>query len=143
MFKIFSIGLVLALLTVPVAAETMITCGASEGYAYYLPQGLTGKVKAGWEKDKVSIGSIALTKNGNKVDILFKDVLGHLKSASSNGAKVTLLGFEAPNATVLASYKETMVEIYTFDLKGKNLVWSQHKYGTLLNKGATYFAKCY
>jgi hypothetical protein len=123
-------------------AETLATCGASSGHAYYLEQGLVSRKDAGWAEDKISQGSFSLVKNGEALDILYKDSTGKLASSVSDGGRVIFLGANASNASVLVSYEGVSTEIYTFDFVNKVSVWSQHKYGALVNKGATYFAKC-
>ncbi len=125
----------------PALGQTVITCGASKGYAYFLEQGLIDKSKSGWTTDQLSAGFFALDRKGDKFDILYRDATEQLKSATSEGARIFLLGENAPNLTVLVVYSEVF-EIYTFDLQAKVAVWSHHKTGPITAKAATYQAKC-
>ena len=58
---------VLMLLSINANADTIISCGASEGHAYFLQQGLIGAKDAGWEKDGISTGAFSLVRNGDNV----------------------------------------------------------------------------
>jgi hypothetical protein len=131
----------LMLLASPVVAKILITCGESHGYAYYPQQNFVTKDKSGWTADKLSKGAFSLVKKGDELDILFKDARG-MNSARADGGKVSLLGVAGSNILVTVVYKNISVELYTFDLKEKVLLWTQHKYGAIINKAATYVSKC-
>lgn len=125
----------------PALAGTWITCGPVNGQAYILPQGLAAQQQFGWQQDGTSSGYTILVRNGDKLDILYKDAIG-IHSASANGGKVSILGMDGPNITVGVIYKGASVELYTFDFQDKIMVRSVHKYGAAINKAGTYKASC-
>ena len=52
--------MVAALFVTSAHSETLITCGGSEGHAYYLSGDLIPAEMAGWQEDTVSAGNINL-----------------------------------------------------------------------------------
>ena len=126
----------------PPIAETLIACGPSDGYAYYLPQNLVPVEESGWKKDELPNGAFSLVKNGDEVDIVYKDATGVVNSSKAAGASVSLLGMSKSNLLVAVQYKNVLIELYTFDMIGKLVVWSQHKYGAPVNKVSVFRSKC-
>lgn len=138
-----AVALASILLTPPgeAGAETYFSCGGSDGRAFYPTGAFTAEEEAGWSEDGISDGAIALVTEGNDVDILIKDAIG-MMSARSQGALVTLLRVEAGYATVLVEYPQGPIELYTFDGSRGLVYWSQHKFGVLIDKAATFVAVC-
>jgi len=70
-----------------------------------------------------------------------------MSSAKADEAEIVQLGqsdknISDQNILVMVHYKNKTAEMYTFDLKGKVVVWSQHKYGTFSNRASTFVSKC-
>tara|TARA_B110000977_G_scaffold127096_1_gene162433 strand:+ start:919 stop:1350 length:432 start_codon:yes stop_codon:yes gene_type:complete len=124
-------------------ANTVVTCGGNEGYAFYFAGLIVKSEDAGWHTDGTSSGKTALTLNGEKIDILFSDATGNLQSATASGGIVALLGNEGSWITVLVNYPNTTAELYTFNLETKSFAMSSHKYGSApIQKAATFVGKC-
>lgn len=123
------------------AAETMISCGVSEGKAYYFEGPMLSEGDAGWRSDAISGGSVALVATDNSFDILSKDALGMI-SATSQGAQVQVIDAYDTFVTVLVNYPKGSKELYTFDFTRKQVAWSQHKFGATFDKAHTMVADC-
>lgn len=135
------LALTLACSAGPGIAQTIIECSGSAGKAFYFdidPQ--TGK-PTGWVDDGISNGSVVLVVNDNSVDIIIKDAVSTF-SARADGATVTLLEVRDPFVEILVSYPQGAKELYTFDVKERRLVWSQHKFGVLFDKASTFISEC-
>ena len=111
-------------------AEILLSCGASAGYTYIYEGGLMGKEQAGWSKDTISKGSLSVVRQDDKLDILYIDATKKIYSSRAAGAGVFLLDSDENYFTVLVSYVNAVIEIYTFDIKNKKFSHSVHKYGT-------------
>ena len=123
------------------SSETLFSCGSSEGWSRYPENSFISEEHAGWSEDAVSDGSIALTWDGVGADILVKDVAG-MMSSRSEGAEVTVLAVDEPFVTVLVQYPKGSIELYTFDSERRTVHWSQHKFGVMIDKAASFFANC-
>lgn len=130
-----------ALASTQASAQTIITCGGSEGHSIYFDHPLLKPEDTGWTDDQLTDGSIALVKSGDGVDILIKDGLG-MTSALSYGAQVMLLDATDTVATVVVNYTGGAKELYTFDFARRQVVWSQHKFGVMFDKAHTMVAPC-
>jgi hypothetical protein len=122
-------------------AQTIIECSGSAGKAYYFdiePQ--TGE-PTGWIDDGISDGSVVFVRNGDAFDIIIRDAIGTI-SATAEGARVSVIDVRDPFVEVLVSYPQGPKELYTFDLKERRLVWSQHKFGVMFDKASTFVAEC-
>ena len=139
MLRYFAI--ISSLLGLPANAETIIQCGGSEGWAYYFGDTSINEKDEGWMQDGISKGGIALTREGNDLDILMKDAVG-MMSVKGEGASVSLVDAYGDFVTVLVSYPQGSKEMYTFDIKRKKVSWSQHKFGLLFDKASTMIADC-
>ncbi len=146
LMKTFSMTVGLAsmlFLSSPSYGDTIIECGESEGWFYYIEDDVYVSAEdSGWSRDTISQGGIALTVSpDDELDILFKDTEG-MKSALSYGAKIVPVGQVDDTISVLVLYPPKTTELYTFHLKRKFVLWSQHKFGSLINKAGTLRAEC-
>ena len=129
------------LIVLPASAETIIQCGSSGGWAYYFGDTNIEQKDEGWMQDGISKGGIALTREGNDLDILMKDSIG-MMSVKGEGATVQLVDAYGAFITVLVSYPQGSKEMYTFDIERKKVSWSQHKFGVMFDKVSTMIADC-
>ena len=83
-----------------------VSCGASNGYAYYFEGGLVQKKDSGFTKDSISNGKFSLTVNDkNEADILTIDATGTIKSATS----------------WLAVYGDGTLEVYSYSVSSNSV----------------------
>lgn len=133
--------LLLFVLPAPGMAQTIIECSGSTGKAFFFdsdPQ--TGR-QIGWIDDGIGDGSVALVRTGDTFDVIQKDAIGII-SAAAEGAAVAVIDVHDPFVDMLVSYPQGVKELYTFDLVGKRVTWTQHKFGVLFDKASTYIADC-
>ena len=135
------IPIISLLFALPASAETIIQCGGSAGWAYYFGDITAQQKDEGWMQDGISKGGIALTREGNDLDILMKDSVG-MMSVKGEGATVQLVDAYGAFITVLVNYPQGSKEIYTFDIERKKVSWSQHKFGVMFDKVTTMIADC-
>ena len=122
-----------------VKAEILLQCGAISGHAYYLP---TGNLEGEWVRDRAKSSGFSLNVEGQKGDILWKDMTG-IRSATSDGGKVSIQGFSQGVMTLYVFYeKYSLSELWTFNLKKKEMYYSTHRIGGLAPKVALYKATC-
>ena len=137
------VAAIAATLVMPCTAEVVATCGASEGWSYYIPGPLVPEKESGWFKDGISKGSFQLIRSGDDFDIIFTDAFDRTISARADGADV--VGF--PNAKgdyiVSVMYGVTF-ETYIFWLsqKAPTVSYSQAKFGADLQKHSLLVAPC-
>lgn len=122
-------------------AETLVTCGGSAGWSYFFEGPFLPKGQEGWREDAISQGGIALTRDGEELDILIRDV-GGMISSRAEGAQVSLVQARDGVIMVLVNYPRGAIELYTFDLTRRQVVWSQHKFGVLIDKAHTMVGTC-
>jgi hypothetical protein len=122
-------------------AETMISCGGSEGKGYYFQGPMLPASEAGWRDDAITGGGIAFVSTGDRFDILIKDALGMI-SATSQGAHVQVIDIYDAFVTVLVNYPKGSKELYTFDFTRGKVAWSQHRFGVTFDKAHTMVANC-
>ncbi len=132
---------VAVLLATPAIGETIMQCGGSKGWAYYFAGPSTGEPDMGWVEDGISAGGVALTREGDILDLLIKDSIG-LVSVTGEGATVSLIDAYGDYITVLVSYPQGSKELYTFDVGRRKLSWSQHRFGFATDKVQTFLADC-
>lgn len=124
------------------AATVLFECGASDGWEFYPGGGLVPKDRSGWTQGGISNGRIQLVISGdNDADLIHLDAAG-INSARSHGAEIILVGQTERYATVLVSYADSVKEMYTYDMQGKKLFWTQHKFGVLIDKLAAFTSDC-
>ena len=133
--------IITAACTLPAKSQSLFDCSASSGKGYYLESSLLPEEKASWKDDGVSEGGIALVRQGDTIDILIKDIVG-VGSVKADGAEVVLVDAYEGFVTVLVNYLGGSKELYTFDSSRKMVFWSQHKFGVMFDKSATYIANC-
>ena len=129
------------------SAAILATCGASDGFAYYLDAG----GHSGWEPDKISSGRLVFTSDdkGN-VNLLFKDASGGTTDAAADGAKITLSRIDpkAGEFSIVVAYSETGVtEAYNVVSPvegGRVLLWTSSKVHMrgVVTKVAAYTSRC-
>jgi len=128
-----------------VRAESLsISCGASNGYAYYFEGGLVDRANSGFSEDGISGGKISLTLNekGNG-DILTIDATGGIKSAISQGAKVLVLPTEGSGVNWLAMYGDGTLEVYSYNGNTNKVATYRNTVGaTLLAKNSLFISDC-
>src|SRR5687768_9923772 len=76
---------VLVIAAVDVSADVVATCGASEGWGYYVPGGSNPDQNPEWVKDAISKGSFQLIRSGDDFDIVFTDSTGGTVSTKGDG----------------------------------------------------------
>lgn len=119
----------------------IFNCGASSGNSYYPPSILTGSENGEWVEDGIRGGKIQLVMNDGQLDIMHVDA-GGINSARSYNAEIYLIDVTSEYLTIMVDYKGATKEIYTYDKINKNLYWSQHKFGTVLNKLSAFVSNC-
>ena len=120
--------------------ETVISCGASKGYSFFL-QNSSLDYDAGWSEDGISNGKIILVKEGEDFDILFDDIIGGY-GYREDGADVFMLGLQNGKITILIVHYNYS-DLYTFDLLNNEVVWASQKIAPhLVNKGSLFRADC-
>jgi len=124
-------------------AEIVATCGASEGWAYYVPGGLAPAGKPEWVKDQISSGSFQLIRSGEDFDIVFTDATGRTLSAKGDGGSIVGFATKDGNVVVYILY-EMLTENYVFWLSQKQptLSYSQAKFATPIRKHSLLVAPC-
>jgi len=125
-------------------AEILALCGASEGYAYYVPKLFVPEEEAGWTEDAISSGSFQLIRAGDDFDIIYTDTTGWTQSSKADGAKIIGQVTEDGDIVVQLIYWN-VIEVYVFWLSLKKPVatFSSTKFDTLMQKQAVMVAKCY
>ena len=99
-----------------------VSCGASNGYAYYFEGGLVQKKDSGFTKDSISNGKFSLTVNDkNEADILTIDATGTIKSATSQGGNVMLLSAGDGGINWLAVYGDGTLEVYSYSVSSNSV----------------------
>tara|TARA_B110000208_G_scaffold175094_1_gene220354 strand:+ start:115 stop:516 length:402 start_codon:yes stop_codon:yes gene_type:complete len=99
-----------------------VSCGASNGYAYYFEGGLVQKKDSGFTKDSISNGKFSLTVNDkNEADILTIDATGTIKSATSQGGNVMLLSAGDGGLNWLAIYGDGTLEVYSYNVSSNSV----------------------
>ena len=99
-----------------------VSCGASNGYAYYFEGGLVQKKDSGFTKDSISNGKFSLTVNDkNEADILTIDATGTIKSATSQGGNVMLLSAGDGGFNWLAVYGDGTLEVYSYSVSSNSV----------------------
>jgi hypothetical protein len=96
-------------------ADNLANCSNSEGYGYFVAHGMITEKNAGWDKEKISDGSITLSRTTTGYDILFMDSRKAIVSSVADGAKVMLMSHTKDDAIFLVAYPNTgTVEIFKF-----------------------------
>ena len=99
-----------------------VSCGASNGYAYYFEGGLVQKKDSGFTKDSISNGKFSLTVNDkNEADILTIDATGTIKSATSQGGNVMLLGAGDGGLNWLVVHADGTLEVYSYNVSSNSV----------------------
>lgn len=121
--------------------QILFECGGSSGYAFYPPSIFVEDPNGEWLEDSISKGRIQLVKNGDELDLLHLDAMG-LTSARSYNAEISVLDITGKHLTVLVNYEGGAKEMYTYDPQGHSLYWSQHKFGVMIDKVASFTSDC-
>ena len=120
-------------------AETIASCGALKGVSYYPYLGVfSDKENSGWQDDGISEGKTTLTFDGTGFDILFIDFFDEINSSIANGAEIKLMMVGEKSYSLLSSYENDTLEIYTF-WKNKD---EEFRFSlTQVKDGAAFFKK--
>ena len=137
MFRAFAM---LALIAQPALAQTIITCGASEGRGYFFTDDIWNPDGPNWQDDRISNGAIRLVLHGDEIDIEFGDIVGN-SGYRADGANVVKLLADGEKMTV-GAFHTNYVDTYTFDFINRVVIWTSHKLGPLSPKTAIYKADC-
>ncbi len=122
-----------------------INCGASSGYAHYFEGGFVSKKNAGFTEDKIPSGQISLTFDTEKRDgdILTKDATGVLKSASSQGAMVSVIPASNKGFNWFAVYEDGTLEIYSYNIQSNKVASYRNTVGnSQVAKNSLMIASC-
>jgi hypothetical protein len=114
-------------------------CGASKGHAYFFAAPMNPDGPR-WVEDGISNGKIVLVRLGDEWDIQFDDVLDS-SGYRQDGARVMLL-MQNESLVTVGAFSAQYVDIYTFDLDGREVAWTSNKHGPIAPKSAAYRAKC-
>ena len=99
-----------------------VSCGASNGYAYYFEGGLVQKKDSGFTKDSISNGKFSLTVNDEgEADILTIDATGTIKSATSQGGNVALFSAGDGGFNWLVAYGDGTLEVYSYNVSSNSV----------------------
>ncbi len=144
MRSLLSATAVLFLLATPANAKILAVCGPFEGYGYYDEGAFVPKGETGWTEDKIGIGSTSITEVDGKFDIIFSDVASKNVSSRADGVKVNLISInnDAEIITILVSYPNVSIEIYTYNVIMKKFVLLQTKFNSIINKSTMMVADC-
>jgi hypothetical protein len=124
-------------------AEVIATCGASDGWAYYVPGGISPVKKAEWTKDGISKGSFQLIRSGEDFDVIFSDASGGTLSAKADGA--TVIGAATPGGDYIVHVLYAIAaETYVFWMSDKppTVSFSQAKFAAHIPKHSLMVAAC-
>jgi len=138
--QLYSLIAILFLSPNVLRSETIISCGPSEGTAYFFADSLFNPDGPNWTSDSITNGSIRLVSVGEEFDIQFGDAIGG-SSYAAEGARVLSISANESKAT-FGAFHSNFTEIYTFDFENKVVAWSTHKIGPFAPKVATYVATC-
>jgi hypothetical protein len=138
-------GAALVLAPASADAKTLTQCGASEGYAYYLPGGLMPAREAGFTVDTINDGAITLISHNGEVDLIVKSA-GATLSVRQSGAKVIMLPTDEDLINVMTLFKGGQgVEHYLFQLDERgngSVVYTTVRAGGPLRKVSVMRAWC-
>jgi hypothetical protein len=139
------IALALGLACAPMAAQadSVIKCGGSFGYSYYMEGGIVAADGAGWSEDQISKGQIIFLMKGKKPQLLVGDAVG-TRDIESDGAQLLVTQANGTTIVVLAVYP-LAVETYAFRIgaQGKGeVIWSGIKTTGAMDKGSLMRAAC-
>ena len=99
-----------------------VSCGESNGYAYYFEGGLVGEELSGFQEDGISNGKFSLTVNDEgEADILAIDATGTIKSATSEGGNVMLFNAGDGGFNWLAAYGDGTLEVYSYNVSSNSV----------------------
>lgn len=122
--------------------QILFECGGSSGHAFYPPSIFVEAPEGEWIEDGISNGRIQLVRSGDELDLLHLDALG-MTSARSYNAEILVLDVTDKHLTVLVNYEGGAKEMYTYDPQAQSLYWSQHKFGVMIDKVASFTSDCH
>lgn len=128
-------------------AQTVASCGASEGRAYVVEGGSVQAGKGGWIRDGIAGGRFEAIKKGTEYDIQYYDATWHTYSARrDDGATVVALKETSAALVILVVYPDRMAggttEVFQFRPLDGEVIWMQMKYGGLIEKTSVFHARC-
>jgi|TARA_B110000211_G_C13874664_1_gene462393 hypothetical protein len=99
-----------------------VSCGESNGYAYYFEGGLVGEELSGFQEDGISNGKFSLTVNDEgEADILAIDATGTIKSATSQGGNVALFSAGDGGFNWMVAYGDGTIEVYSYNVSSNSV----------------------
>ena len=128
-----------------VFANTLsVSCGESKGYSYYFESGVVDKKNSGFSDDGITGGLISLTLDDkNKGDVLSKDATGVLKSATSQGAVVTVLDASENGVNWVVIYPDGTLEVYSLNISSMKMASYRNTVGNpLIAKNSLFISDC-
>lgn len=127
-----------------VADSLSVSCGSSEGYAYYFEGGVVKSEDAGFTEDSIRDGKFTLTLNDQgEGDVLWLDATKNLQSASSSGVTVIVLGNDNGGANWLVMHNDGTVEVYSFSAPSLTAVSYKNSVGNpFIAKNSLMASKC-
>jgi hypothetical protein len=133
----------------PAQAETVASCGATKGHAFYLERAAVPAGAGGWTADGITQGRNIVTREvSGEYDLVFSDALTRNLSARAEGGRVLALVDEPDSLVLLVSYPTTGVtEVFAFFRErggATRMSMQQTKVGEGLKvqKAALYVAEC-
>jgi hypothetical protein len=145
--RIITLVLLTVLCSETAAAEVVTRCGASDGFAYYLPGGAVPTDKSRWRKDAITNGRIELLASGTQFDIIHTDAGGVSKSARADGFEIITLPQPQSGSLLIIGVhaQHALMEHWLFNLDADGvgiLIWGTSRASTIIRKSALYEAKC-
>lgn len=121
-----------------------VSCGESNGYAYYFEGGLVGKDLAGFQEDGISNGQFSLTVNDEgEADILAIDATGAIKSATSQGGTVAIFDSGDGGLNWLAMYSDGTLEVYSYNISSNSVAAYRNTVGNPnIAKNSLFVSNC-
>ena len=128
----------------PTKAETLFTCGASQGKAFYLSGPHVLGDKSGWADDAISGDSFSfLTLEDGSLDMVFSDATGRSYSARGDGGTVIAIYADTEAAQFVVHYPSTgVVGTYTIFADQGLVLWTEVKAATPIRKMSAFTAPC-
>jgi hypothetical protein len=152
MLRRFRIGLTLALLASPAAAQAkdltiLARCGPSTGRSFYFEGGIVGPGRGGWQEDGISDGRLTILINEqDQLDIWSKDAVNSFVSYLKEGYKLNVIQVDQKSRTLTIHasgpmFSETY-QLRTNEFGLGTLIWTQSKITQAITKTAVMQANC-
>lgn len=143
--RLLMLSLIVFLISPLVSAKGLtVTCGESKGYSYYFESGAVDKKNSGFTSDGITGGLITLTLDEkNNGDMLTKDATGVLKSATSQGGRVTVLDAGDSGLNWFVFYPDATIEVYSLNISSMKVASYRNTVGNpLVAKNSLFISDC-